>query len=75
MPDKFRVAFAGVHRSLQTTPGGHNWGSAFAPVEDVQVVAAYDAGQETREQILRDLETRLERTLSLMTTSRECWTR
>ncbi len=47
---KFRVAFAGVHRSLQTTPGGHNWGSAFAPVEDVQVVAAYDAGQETREQ-------------------------
>jgi predicted dehydrogenase len=50
MADKLRVAFAGVHRSLQTTPGGHNWGSAFAPVEDVQVVAAYDAGQETREQ-------------------------
>jgi hypothetical protein len=47
MAKKFRVAFAGVYRSLQTTPGGHNWGSAFAPVEDVQIVAAYDAGQET----------------------------
>ena len=50
MPDKFRVAFAGVHRSLQTTPGGHNWGSSFAPVKEMQVVAVYDAGRETREQ-------------------------
>ena len=50
MPDKFRVAFAGVHgvfrRRLVVITGAQS----SSPVEDVQVVAVYDAGRETRGQ-------------------------
>ena len=48
--DVLRVAVAGCHRMVAQTPGGHNWGSAFAPVSDTRVVAVYDRGAETREQ-------------------------
>ena len=48
--DVVRVAVAGCHRMLTPTPGGHNWGSAFAPVKEVRVVAVHDRGAETREQ-------------------------
>ena len=48
--DVLRVAMAGCHRSVTPQLGSHNWGAALAQVADVQVVAGYDRGAETRAQ-------------------------
>ena len=46
--DALRVALAGCHRSVTPRLGSHNWGSALAQAADVQVVAVYDRGADTR---------------------------
>ncbi|MGH2367829.1 MAG: Gfo/Idh/MocA family protein [Chloroflexota bacterium] len=45
---RLRVAIAGCHRMVTRTPGSHNWAAAFAAVPEVEVVAVFDRGAETR---------------------------
>lgn len=50
---KLRVAIAGCHRMLQPQLAGHNFASAFAAVPEMEIVAVYDRGAETRANFVR----------------------
>lgn len=48
MGQRLRVAIAGCHRMLTRQPGSHNWAAAFAAVPEVEIVAVFDLGADTR---------------------------
>ncbi|MBI3970950.1 MAG: Gfo/Idh/MocA family oxidoreductase [Chloroflexi bacterium] len=49
MTQRYRVAFAGVHRMLERTLASHNWAAAFAADPRTEMVAVFDKGAETRQ--------------------------
>ena len=49
-PERLRVAIAGCHRMLKPDPGSHNFAAAFNAVPQIQVVAVFDRGADTRAQ-------------------------
>jgi predicted dehydrogenase len=52
VPERVRVAFAGVHRQLDRRLANHNWAAAFAADPRTEVVGVFDRGAETRAQFV-----------------------
>ena len=50
MTERYRVAIAGCHRMLDRKLSPHNFASAFAAVQETEIVSVFDLGQETREE-------------------------
>src|SRR5262245_13627535 len=48
MSERYRVAFAGVHRSLERKLAGHNWASGFDAVPGIEFSGVFDRGADTR---------------------------
>lgn len=47
-----RAALVGCHRSLDRTPAGHNWATAFDAAPETSIEAVFDLGAETRDAFL-----------------------